>query len=251
MRSNTLGPEIAVSIGFRDSGDPDRLRNLQTCLAALGRQTLGRERYRILLVEQDCGPKLEPLPGIDRYVFDGRDGEYNRARALNRGATVMREAWGCGSLCFLDADLVVPEDWLERCLEAMRDAYIVLPFDKIWYLTAGASRKVCEQVPPCETWRGLPAGKVGQSSVGGAMTIRSDLYRTLGGHDERFEGWGCEDTDFWFRARKQVPIRRLPGVTLLHLHHAKADRQSPGAKHNQELFAEIYGGRRAHPVAYG
>ncbi len=44
------------------------------------------------------------------------------------------------------------------------------------------------------------------------------LYLELGGHDERFRGWGEEDVEFWYRLSASTPIVRLPRREL-HLHH--------------------------------
>jgi len=38
--------------------------------------------------------------------------------------------------------------------------------------------------------------------------------------DERFQGWGCEDTEFL----RRIPWRRWPGP-LFHIWHAKASKE--------------------------
>ena len=57
---------------------------------------------------------------------------------------------------------------------------------------------------------------------GGLWIVHADLFNA---HrmDERFEGWGCEDTEFL----RRIPWRRLPGP-LFHIWHAKASKEALG-----------------------
>jgi len=54
---------------------------------------------------------------------------------------------------------------------------------------------------------------------GGMWVVRADLFQR---HrmDERFHGWGCEDTEFL----RRIPWRRLRGP-LFHIWHAKASKE--------------------------
>ena len=58
---------------------------------------------------------------------------------------------------------------------------------------------------------------------------RSDLER-VNGFDERFTGWGFEDSDLAIRlGRAGVRLGALPGAgTVLHLHHRESDRSLAG-----------------------
>jgi GT2 family glycosyltransferase len=75
--------------------------------------------------------------------------------------------------------------------------------------------------------------------------IRRARFDALGGFDERFQGYGAEDTDFGFRARDaQLPVLFMGGPGAFHQHHASFD---PPLQHfqdivrNAQLFHEKWG----------
>jgi GT2 family glycosyltransferase len=57
-----------------------------------------------------------------------------------------------------------------------------------------------------------------------AFGMRQASFEALGGFDERFEGYGAEDTDFGFRAAAHgFALRFLGGAIACHQHHASHD----------------------------
>jgi GT2 family glycosyltransferase len=90
----------------------------------------------------------------------------------------------------------------------------------------------------------LPSGPVSLGSIRAALGLglhwkhartvnlaawRGDLAR-VNGFDERFTGWGFEDSDLAIRlGRAGVRLGALPGAgTVLHLHHRESDRSLAG-----------------------
>jgi len=68
-----------------------------------------------------------------------------------------------------------------------------------------------------------------------AFGIRRTSFDRLGGFDERFEGYGAEDTDFGFRAAAQgLALRFLGGAIACHQHHASYD---PPLQHFADIVA--------------
>jgi hypothetical protein len=79
-----------------------------------------------------------------------------------------------------------------------------------------------------------------------AFAIRRDRFRALGGFDERFAGYGAEDTEFAFRARDAgIGLGFLGNAVALHQHHAVYD---PPLQHfadialNAQRFFDLRGG---------
>ncbi|UVO50119.1 glycosyltransferase [Sphingomonas sp. SUN019] len=57
-----------------------------------------------------------------------------------------------------------------------------------------------------------------------AFAVRRARFEALGGFDERFTGYGAEDTDFGFRANAaKVPLLFVGGAVACHQHHAVFD----------------------------
>lgn len=235
--------EITVVVGLRSSAnEPQRLRNALICLQALNVQDIARERYRIVVVEQDEAPHLESTvaPYVDNYAFAYNAGPYNRGWAFNIGAALPAAA--SGILCLIDADLLVGPDFLSRCLERLQDRKVaMLPYDEVIYLDAAATERVVNSYLKAPA-RGIDVnefrGRVFSTSQGGTIWVDAELYREVGGHDERFRGWGREDRDFCRRLERMVKVDRLKGK-LLHLYHPRPAEDDEWARRNQRLFDEL------------
>ena len=53
------------------------------------------------------------------------------------------------------------------------------------------------------------------------FAILKSTFLVCGGFDEQFEGWGLEDTEFFYRAKKEFNVRchKVHGLFSLHLEH--------------------------------
>jgi glycosyltransferase involved in cell wall biosynthesis len=238
---------VTVIVGVRAGRDePERLRNAHACLWALNLQSIERWRYRIVLVEQDSEPfakaALEPL--VDRYVFAYNPKVYNRGWAFNIGARFAAES--DEPLCLLDADILLPPDSLASGLAAVaagRNAF--QPFREVVFLDRESTeRAIDKRLRNFD--RALNVydfeGSLIETAQGGCIWVRSNLYHLIGGHDERFRGWGSEDREFSERLARTVKVKRLAGC-ILHLDHPRPQEEGPWALANRALYDEIREGR--------
>ena len=255
------GPrDVTVVVAVR-AADEARRRNARAILAALARQDLERRRYRVVVVEQDAEPRLAPDPELaplaDRWLFAYNPGPYNRAWGLNVGAVAAlgtRDPGAArGALCLLDADLLAPPDFLARGLAAMEEGVrALLPYREILYLDAPSTERVLATEPAAGAPADLVApavltGRRFTDSLGGALWVDAALYLAVGGHDERFRGWGSEDREMARRLERAAGrLRRLDGC-LLHLDHPRPPESDEAATANQRLWAEL----RRRPVRRG
>ena len=247
--------EVTAVVGLRvPPGDEARLRNARATLTALNYQDLERFRYRIVVVEQDCEPRLaaELAPLADRCLFAYNPGPYNRGWGFNVGAALAGPE--AGALCLLDADLLVPPDFLRRGLEALSaGARALLPYHEVRYLDGAASeRAIAERLnaPGASPAPDRLGGRRFTDSQGGALWVDAAFYRTLGGYDERFRGWGFEDREVCLRLeRAGGGLARLDGC-LLHLDHPRPAESGAAAQANARLWADL-GQGRASPAATG
>src|SRR5690606_10024244 len=73
------------------------------------------------------------------------------------------------------------------------------------------------------------------------FAIERDTWTMLGGFDQAYEGYGGEDTDIAFEARRRaVPAWFVPGAEAFHQHHVVND---PPIDHLQDIVANA---RRFH-----
>ena len=241
--ANSEPRDVNVIVGVRARpGEPERLRNAKACLWALNLQSIERWRYRIIVVEQDREPyaKAELAPLADRYIFAYNPGPYNRGWAFNIGAQLTGES--PDPLCLMDADLLFSPESLASGLEAIeggRNAF--QPFREVVYLDRDSSERVIAE-RFANPRRPLNVydyeGAAFDASRGGAIWVRSNLYHYVGGHDERFRGWGREDREFYERLARAARVKRLGGC-ILHLHHERPYEDDRWAMSNRDLYKRI------------
>jgi hypothetical protein len=99
---------------------------------------------------------------------------------------------------------------------------LVLPHNSVCKMTRKQSLRILRPNPADPVSGKLYRNQRTRPCPGGLWIVRADLFNAYR-MDERFEGWGCEDTEFL----RRIPWRRLPGP-LFHIWHAKASKESLG-----------------------
>ncbi|GGW29496.1 galactosyltransferase-related protein [Streptomyces griseoloalbus] len=217
---------VHVVIPFRDRESGLRTRNLLACLRALADQS-GGPAHRVTVVETDVEPRSrEAVAGlVDDYVFARKDGLFNKAWAVNVG--MVSAPRDIRYSCVLDADILVDRHFVARNTARLRDGGhgTHLPFrwslslDEPSTLRALATRVVAGAAEvPGSVLRGLLL----REPPGGCVWLRTGLFHTIGGFDERFEGWGGEDDDVVARLSAAAPLVRFDDA-LLHLNHPRPE----------------------------
>ncbi|QIJ66057.1 galactosyltransferase-related protein [Streptomyces sp. JB150] len=220
------GAPAHIVIPFRDREGGLRTRNLLACLRALADQADG-PAHRVTVVETDVEPRTrEAVAGlVDDYVFAHKDGLFNKAWAVNVG--VMSAPGDPRYTCVLDADILVDRHFVARNTARLRDGAhgSHLPFrwslslDEPSTLRALALRVGAGAAEvPGSVLRGLLL----REPPGGCVWLRTGLFHTVGGFDERFEGWGGEDDDVVARLSAAAPLVRFDD-DLLHLNHPRPE----------------------------
>lgn len=154
--------------------------------------------------------------GLEVVYGESDERPMNRAQARNRAA----EASDADVFFFADADMWVPSDqFWESVRLASATGRMVLAYTHHLRLNRWSTEKVYEGQA---TYQGQTI--TGCSS--GAFAITRDLYERIGGHDERFRGWGYEDRSFQFAAETIAGEEpRLPGLSY-HLWHPRGADQA-------------------------
>ncbi|MCV2458435.1 galactosyltransferase-related protein [Streptomyces sp. ICN988] len=233
-------PCVQVVIPFRDRGTNGwRARNLISCLLALKDQDYPRDRYMVTVVEADTEPRwkryIEPL--CDDYVFARRGGAFNKSWAVNVG--VVNNQRHSEIVTILDADVLCDRAFLSRNAARLDRAGTAahLPYRDMLCLDPVASRYAIDArvrqgqpVVPSENLRGFLVRR----PPGACVWVRTELFRRVGGMDERYEGWGGEDNDFVFRVDLQGVMDHYDD-DLLHLHHPPSSRLINGRGINDHI----------------
>ncbi|WFR67528.1 galactosyltransferase-related protein [Curtobacterium flaccumfaciens] len=215
---------VAVVIPFRSSVDtPLRTANLRAVVTALEHQQMPRDQYSITVVEEASETTVpdDILARIDTSIQIPYTGPFNKALALNAGVA---PAPADAVLCLLDGDIFPDGHFLARNASrvATRPDLAHLPYSDMFCLLPHDSARIRRGEQPGEASRN---GYVITHPPGGCVFLTAALYRTVGGFDERFVGWGGEDRDFINRIEAHTEIRRHPEL-LTHLHHERPNMRS-------------------------
>ena len=115
------------------------------------------------------------------------------------------------------------------------------PYREIVYLEVAATQllfTLLESLAPLDCYDPRLEGNTTYGARGGAMFVDKDLYYRAQGYDERFEGWGREDVEWWNRLSHHTKIATLPG-RLLHLHHVRFDATHQDFRANHLVYRAI------------
>ena len=174
-------------------GGADRLLLLTATLATL-RQRSGIGE--IIVVEMGESPVATAVAErwADKHLFIEHGGAFERARALNAGASVAEY----DTVLWQDNDLLVSAAFITHAVNELRQRRLdyLVPYTSIRYLSEVDSLAVrqgarapddCRPVSTRYSWHR------GQSCSGGIGLVRRDFLTRYGGHIEGFRGWGGED----------------------------------------------------------
>lgn len=156
---------------------------------------------------------------IPLFIGESDDGPFNKSQAVNRAA-ILAGDWDVAIV--IDADsFVTPELTRLGVKRSLERKGVCLPYTRYSYLRKDISDKVM-----CGYAGNLLKGAAWTIdwSVAGQVIIPREIWECVGGFDERFVGWGCEDTAFYIRASSCGDAGRLDGY-LWHLWHPLASRE--------------------------
>lgn len=216
------------------------VRNREAHLLQLveGLRRSNRQPDELIVVDMSdkpvaIGPTNFPVT-VDHWRTDGLP----LAAARNRAAVLARH----DNLLFLDIDCIPLADCVGRMADELRgndglycaDIRYLGPTDArgTWseaeLLASGRSHPV----------RNFPATGVREEHNAGlfwslAFAIGKARFAAIGGFDERFSGYGAEDTDFGFRAREAgLSLLFVGGAIACHQYH---DSHEPPVQHLQDI----------------
>lgn len=175
-------------------------------------------------------------------VHDG-PGPWNAAAAFNAAFALAAEAGQHDAVAMFGGDHV-PQPAALRRAETLLETH---PWLALFSSTGLLGRSHTEMI-----LAGADPRMFGyQDIIGcceGVLAVRMSVWRDVGGMDERFAGWGAEDSAF--RAALSTlhqPTQVLPG-TLPHLWHEPAPRGEP-TNANIQLFHGQYAPAVGNPEA--
>ena len=229
-------PRVSVIIPV---GGEDRLANFQLVLNSLLHQSEGNLEV-IVLEHSPCALYGKQLPeGVvyQRFEMEIAGEEFNKSRLFNIGV----EKSQAPIVMLHDADILVSKDYIETAISHLENGVeAIRPLRFLFYLTEDATTHLCahHRLTPK-----LDIENVAQNSQGGSVLMLKEVYQQIGGHDERFQGWGGEDLEFLERLRTRK-LFRGGMMPAFHLWHPPAEKKA-NKSGNLELLNRL---RKVVPV---
>jgi glycosyltransferase involved in cell wall biosynthesis len=168
------------------------------------------------------------------------DKEFNRSQARNRGASHAT----ADHILFADADTLMIPDQIFSNLRMMRsDGSMWIVCQQTYYIATNETTDyIISQEPNTrEDFREMPMLDTLRNSisVAGGYMVSRDQFESVGGYDERFNGWGYEDTAFLMAMETLWDYSVRPNDSyVIHLEHPATRFDSPNIKQNEALFNE-------------
>lgn len=238
-RTPTQDIKLSVIIPTYDNAD-----YLLNCVRHLLKQTLPRQQYEILVVDDGTPNKdftelesfLAPIAEKVNFKYfyapkkirpNADFGQFRAGLCRNFGVT---QAQG-SILSFLDSDMIVPENYLEKVISRM-ETTDMLQFVRHHIRPASSDRFTnYNEVPAkklfveesrywkpffdCHSWMDMP--DFWKYTCTYSLSMRKENFEKWGGFRKTYVSYGFEDTDFGYRAAQTGARFHLETTPLYHL----------------------------------
>ena len=181
-------------------------------------------------------------PYLDRFgwrIYLGdREGPWSRGAAINAAA---RDAGNWDVAVIADADTIPPEGLDAAVVTALRNGGGVRPHDDLYRLTPSGSIAAANRGTAALEPRHIEREHPG----GGFLIVAREGWDRVGGFDERFVGWGHEDSSLNIQLLLKADWDRIPGEAH-HLWHPEPERKTVNYRRNRQLLDRM---RRENALA--
>lgn len=199
----------------------DRERNIDLCVKSI---FLCEPRPRLTIVDfgsqQPLRKRLEAIfPGINVIRVERNTKIFHKTRALNIGIKDVSSKY----ICLTDADQIFQKNFFGEICRALeqRGVFITCNTFFLQYLDPQITAKTFD----INTYNDLLSfarhNKRSPFGEGCCHATTRDWLHSVGGHDERYIGWGFEDKDLLLRAMHigLTEIRISNKTSMIHMPH--------------------------------
>jgi len=198
---------------------PERKENINTLINF----TFQNFKTSFIVLEADATQKYFPENEHEGFLYkfiEDTNEIFHRTKWINRLISMATSPY----LAVWDADAISPPEQVVEAVKVLREGEAVMsfPYDGRFYSTDKVSCDLFKRILDIEILIiRVPVMHLmhGYHSVGGAFIVNKEKYLKIGGENEKFYGWGPEDTERVKRLEiLDLPIYYSPGV-LFHLYH--------------------------------
>jgi len=242
LKYNLFG--VSFILHYRKDSE-DREQNLKRVLKYLRDNFIAEI---VVISDERCSHTAPDLKWVKKYadqiLICINDDEFRKAYCYNQAADKVKG----DILCFWDVDVIVdPKFVWESYLKLDRgECDHIYPFNGTFIdvnkemfseLLDQKFDLLNELYRQKHEWLEFASGE----SPGGCNMITYEAFEKIGGYDERFIGWGFEDTDFMQRSKRVNSVSRIMDDDAIcwHMHHDQAIRtENPRYMRNLQIYNE-------------
>lgn len=224
-------PTVTFVTPIRDIGRSDSIRTVLNNIRA--------QRFPVIemiLVEQDYEKKfhlgqVEPI----KYQFvqsHSHNQDFNKSKAFN---TAMLDVTS-DFVILHDADIVVQGDYTKQVIDILRDYEGCHIGARVMYLDTQSTAQMSHS---CKLDRTYTCERAVGYFEGGSIGFRKSAYYKIGGFNEAYEGYGCEDCDFFERLKDHTRFFNQRSIDMFHLWHSRIPGWVEKHKANKKLAENI------------
>jgi hypothetical protein len=175
-------------------------------------------------------PHLEAL-GYEMFLGDS-PGPWARAAACNEAARLAGD-WDIALIA--DADTIPEKDAVQRAVVTVSLLPgAIRPHDRLWNLNKAQTQLAGTKGPQAVRLTPRASKLLG----GGLLVVSRQAWDRVGGYDERFIGWGHEDSALQTTLLAEARWDRIEGQAW-HLWHPRDPIHTPERKANQRMMHEV------------
>ncbi len=221
---NLIQPNVSVIVPAYNSG-----KTLTVCLKTLSKQTYPSEKYEVIIVDDGSTDNtsiiLNSLPESDLFKVINHSENCGLAAARNTG---IKNAKG-DILIFLDSDMEVEEDFIEKHVSFHRKKSVIgvlgsiipdieNPYDKyqryLYESKRGAAKFDINKPIPFNAF------------IFNNTSIKKIAFEKVGLFDENIKMYGGEDTEFSYRVWNYYPegLYCDPSIVVIHHHYRTIEK---------------------------
>jgi len=162
------------------------------------------------------------------HVQEQKPGKpFNRSRVIN---AAVAQFPGC-KIIISDADCFICDHALKRAVAEVTDEEMLIPHNRFCPTTVQQKTWLLQRDPKSKVRANWFAATRRRMAQAGIWVVTHAFFMDAP-MDERFEGWGCEDTEFL----RRTATRRFKGP-LYHIHHKRPSKSR--FKANRKLHERI------------
>lgn len=222
-------PKISYVIPCRNI---DRGGAIRTVIDGIRSQMF--PNIEIIIVEHDSAnnidvDKLQPV----KYALVLEQSPFNKSKAFNLGVSMATSPY----VVLHDADMIVAKNYTSTVYNKLQECEACHLGCTVIYTNRNATDEIIangiiDTSTNCDRVVGYYEG--------GSLACHTKVYWRIGGFNEDFVGYGCEDTEFYNRLSKNSKWLENRTFDLVHLWHSRTDGWQECHNKNKILESKLY-----------